>query len=86
MKAKATTPEEPRARVPNPAATKSEAIIGATINAACAIERQEEIGSLRMGKQADVIVCDVADYREIAYYAGRNPVRTVIKKGIVQKR
>ena len=64
----------------------AEAIVGATINAACAIERQDEIGSLRVGKQADVIVCDVPDYREIAYYAGRNPVRVVVKNGIVRKR
>jgi len=65
--------------------TVAEAIVGATINAACAIERQDEIGMLRAGKQADVIVCDVSDYREIAYYAGRNPVTAVIKKGVVCK-
>jgi len=58
-----------------------EAIVGATINAACAIERQTEIGSLEVGKQADVIVCGVSDYREIAYYFGRNPVTCVIKRG-----
>jgi len=65
--------------------TIAEAIVGATINGACAIERQDEVGSLRVGKQADVIICDVPDYREIAYYGGRNPVRTVIKKGVVRK-
>lgn len=59
----------------------AEAIIGATINAACAIERQSEIGSLEVGKQADVIVCAVSDYREIAYYFGRNPVSVVVKRG-----
>ena len=64
----------------------AEGIVGATINAACAIERQHEIGSLERGKQADVIICDVPDYREIAYYFGRNPVRTVIKKGRVALR
>jgi imidazolonepropionase len=64
----------------------AEGIVGATINAACAIERQNEIGSLERGKQADVIVCDVPDYREIAYYFGRNPVKTVIKKGRVALR
>jgi len=65
--------------------TVAEAIVGATINGACAIERQDDIGSLRVGKQADVIICDVADYREIAYFGGRNPVTTVIKKGAVHK-
>ena len=61
----------------------AEAIVGATINAACAIERQHEIGSLEVGKQADVIICDGNDYREIAYFFGRNPVQMVIKKGRV---
>ncbi|MEM8883218.1 MAG: imidazolonepropionase [Planctomycetota bacterium] len=65
--------------------TVAEAIVGATMNAACAIERQDEIGSLRVGKQADVLVCDVTDYREIAYYAGRDPVSVVVKRGVVRK-
>ena len=64
----------------------AEGIVGATINAACAIERQHEIGSLERGKQADVLICDVPDYRELVYYFGRNPVRTVIKKGRVALR
>jgi len=61
----------------------AEAVSGATINAACAIDRQDRIGSLEKGKQADLLVCDVADYREIAYSLGGNPVRTVIKRGKV---
>ena len=61
----------------------AEAIVGATINAACAIEKQDRIGSLKVGKQADVIVCDVADYRELAYYAGRNPVTPRRQEGEV---
>jgi len=61
----------------------AEAIVGATINAACAIGRERTIGSLEIGKQADLIVCDVPDYRDLAYYFGGNPVRTVIKKGRV---
>ena len=63
--------------------TIAEAIVASTINAACAIERQDRIGSLKPGKQADLIVCDVKDYRDLAYYFGRNPVRTVIKRGKV---
>ena len=61
----------------------AEAIVGATINAAFAIDLHEKVGSLVVGKQADVIVCDVGDYRELAYYMGRNPVTVVIKKGKV---
>jgi len=61
----------------------AEAIVGATINAACAVDLQREVGSIAKGKRADLIVCDVDDYREIAYRFGRNPVRTVIKDGMV---
>ncbi|MHC5030935.1 MAG: imidazolonepropionase [Planctomycetota bacterium] len=61
----------------------AEAIVGATINAACAAGVGDRVGSLEIGKQADLIVCDVADYRDLAYRVGANPVRTVIKKGEV---
>jgi len=60
----------------------AEAIVGATINAACAAGVREKVGSLEIGKQADVIVCDAGDYRDLAYYFGGNPVRTVIKRGV----
>jgi len=63
--------------------TIAEGIVSATINAACAIEREHEIGSLERGKQADVLICDVSDYRDLVYYFGRNPVKTVIKSGRV---
>jgi imidazolonepropionase len=59
----------------------AEAIVGATINAACAIDRQARLGSLEPGKQADLIVCDVDDYRDLAYRLGSNPVRVVVKRG-----
>jgi imidazolonepropionase len=61
----------------------AEAIVGATINAACGAGVERRVGSLEIGKQADLIVCDVADFRDLAYYIGGNPVRTVIKKGAV---
>ncbi len=63
--------------------TVAEAIIGATINAAHTINRHDKIGSLELGKQADVLVCNVSDYREIAYWLGRNPITHVIKKGVL---
>jgi len=59
----------------------AEAIVGATINAACAAGVQKKVGSLQVGKQADVIVCEPSDYRDLAYYFGTNPVRAVIKRG-----
>jgi imidazolonepropionase len=61
----------------------AEAIVGATINAACAAGVGDRVGSLEIGKQADLIVCDGADYRDLAYRIGANPVRTVIKRGEV---
>ena len=63
--------------------TIREAIVAATINAACAAGRGREIGALAPGRQADVIVCDTPDYRDLAYIFGRNPVKTVIKRGRV---
>jgi imidazolonepropionase len=63
--------------------TPAQAIAAATINAAAAIGRADEIGSLDVGKQADLIILDVPDYRHLGYRFGTNLVRWVIKKGIV---
>jgi len=63
--------------------TQAQALAAATINAACAIGRGESIGSLEIGKQADVLIMDVRDYRSIGYQYGTNLVRTVIKHGRV---
>jgi len=48
--------------------TPAEAIAAATINAACALQMQDRKGSLEAGKDADLAVFDVKDYREIAYW------------------
>lgn len=61
--------------------TPAQAIAAATINAAAAIGRAERIGSLEPGKQADLLVLSVADYRHLGYRFGANLVRSVIKKG-----
>jgi imidazolonepropionase len=61
--------------------TQAQALAAATINAACAIGRGGSIGSLELGKQADVLIMDVSDYRSIGYRYGSNLVRTVIKRG-----
>jgi len=63
----------------------AESIVAATVNAAFAAGVSKRVGSLELGKQADLIVCDVEDYRELAYHFGRNPVRTVVKKGRLAK-
>jgi imidazolonepropionase len=61
--------------------TPAEAIVAATINAAYAIKREERIGSLETGKQADLAVFEVEDYREIPYYFGMQRCWMTIKRG-----
>jgi imidazolonepropionase len=61
--------------------TPAQAIAAATINAAAAISRAETIGSLEIGKQADLLILDVADYRQLGYRFGTNLARWVVKKG-----
>ena len=61
--------------------TPAQAIAAATINAAAAIGRQDCTGSLEAGKQADLIILSVPDYRHLGYRFGTNLVQTVIKKG-----
>ncbi len=61
--------------------TSAQAIAAATINSAAAIQRQDKLGSLEPGKQADLIILDVPDYRHLGYRFGTNLVQTVIKKG-----
>ncbi len=50
--------------------TPAEALTAATINAACSLDLQREIGSLEVGKIADFVVHEAADYREIPYWFG----------------
>jgi len=61
--------------------TPAQAIAAATINAAAAIDRADRIGSLETGKQADLLILTVSDYRHLAYQFGVNLVSHVIKKG-----
>jgi imidazolonepropionase len=61
--------------------TPAQAISAATINAAAAIDRDETIGSIEPGKQADLLILDVPDYRHLGYRFGTNLVHTVVKKG-----
>ena len=61
--------------------TPAEAIAAATINAAYSLRRDPQIGSLEPGKQADLAVFDVNDYREIPYYFGVNTCWMTLKKG-----
>jgi len=63
--------------------TPAQALAAATINAAAAIGRADRISSIEPGKQADLLILSVPDYRHLAYRFGSNLVKTVIKKGKV---
>jgi imidazolonepropionase len=63
--------------------TPAQAIAAATINAAQAIGRAERIGSIEPGKQADLLVLRVPDYRQLGYRFGTNLVKQVVKCGKV---
>jgi imidazolonepropionase len=63
--------------------TPAQAIVAATINAAAAIQRADRIGSLAPGKQADLLILNVSDYRHLGYRFGTNLVQVVIKRGKV---
>jgi imidazolonepropionase len=59
----------------------AEAIAAATINAAYALRRESRLGSIEKGKQADIAVFEVEDYREIPYYFGMHRCWMTIKNG-----
>ncbi len=61
--------------------TPAEAISAATINAAYSLRRADTVGSLEVGKYADLAAFDVADYREIPYYFGMNLCALTMKRG-----
>jgi imidazolonepropionase len=63
--------------------TPAQAIAAATINGAAAIGRADRIGSLEAGKQADVMILDLPEYRHLGYRYGSNHVHTVVKNGQV---
>jgi imidazolonepropionase len=63
--------------------TPAEALVAGTINAAHAIGIGDRVGSLESGKQADLLVLDVPDFRHLAYEFGGNPVAKVVKKGTI---
>jgi imidazolonepropionase len=63
----------------------AEAISATTINAACALGLQGQKGSIEPGKDADLAVFDVRDYREIAYWFAWNRCAEMVVGGEVQE-
>lgn len=63
--------------------TPAEVLTAATINAAHAIRCAHEVGSIEVGKKADIAIFDVPDFMTLQYRYGVNHVDTVIKQGTV---
>jgi len=63
--------------------TPAEAITAATINAAHAVGRASEVGSLEVGKKADVLILDAPGHRNLGYRFGANLIDKVVKNGRV---
>ena len=63
--------------------TPAEAISATTINPAYSLRCHDRVGSLEVGKYADLAAFDVDDYREIPYYFGVNLCKLTMKRGAV---
>lgn len=63
--------------------TPEEAITACTLNGAAALKLSDTVGSIETGKQADLVLYDVPNYRFLAYHFGVNHVKTVIKRGVI---
>jgi imidazolonepropionase len=60
----------------------AEAVAAATINAACALQLQQIKGSIEPGKDADIAVYNVRDYREIPYWTATNRCELIVAGGM----
>jgi imidazolonepropionase len=63
--------------------TPAESIVAATINGAHALCRGAQTGSLEVGKDADLIILNASDYRDIPYHFGWNHVHLTMKRGTI---
>jgi imidazolonepropionase len=63
--------------------TIEEALTGVTLNAACSLGLGDRIGSIEVGKRADLVLLDAPNLLHLAYHYGINPVKAVIKGGAV---
>ena len=64
--------------------TPQEALLGTTANAARALGLQNEIGTLEVGKQADLALWDIERPADLAYAIGFNPCKAVCKAGALR--
>jgi imidazolonepropionase len=61
----------------------AEALVAVTLNAAHSLGLGAEIGSIEPGKQADLVIWDVASVDQLPYWLGTRPARVVVKRGRV---
>ena len=65
--------------------TPEEILSAVTINAACAVNRAQSIGTIEPGKQADMVIWNAEDMATLCYRMGSNLAGTVIKNGAIVK-
>jgi imidazolonepropionase len=63
--------------------TPEEAITAATLNGAAALGLSDQVGSIEVGKRADIILYEIPNYRYLPYHFGSNLVAKVIKNGTI---
>ncbi|MEE9186967.1 MAG: imidazolonepropionase, partial [Bacteroidota bacterium] len=63
--------------------TPEEAITASTLNAAAAVSRSHELGSIEIGKRGDLILLDIPNYRFLPYHFGVNHVSKTIIQGTI---
>jgi imidazolonepropionase len=64
--------------------TPQEALAGCTVNAARALGRQADIGTIEVGKRADFALWDIARPADLSYAMGLNPCRGVVNAGVLR--
>ncbi|WLI88518.1 imidazolonepropionase [Massilia sp. R2A-15] len=64
--------------------TPQEALAGCTVNAARALGRQADIGTIEVGKRADFALWDIARPADLSYAMGFNPCRGVVNAGVLR--
>ena len=65
--------------------TPEEILSAVTINAACAVNRAQSIGTIEPGKKADMVIWNAEDMEMLCYRMGSNLAGTVIKNGAIVK-
>ncbi len=63
--------------------TPEETITASTLNGAAALGLSDKLGSIEVGKLADIAIYDIPNYRYLPYHFGTNFLRTVIKRGVI---